>query len=64
MEINVPVEATIEAMVFKARPKPKYIPRFIWRIIRWIEMRLKRKKGITGGWKDQGVISYTKTEIK
>lgn len=61
MDINAPAEATIEAMVFRAKPKPRFFPRILWKMIRSIEMRMSTgEKRITGEWEDKGVVSWTK----
>lgn len=64
METKLPVEATIEAMIFRSNKKPKYFPIILWKLIRKVEIRFKRSKGITGKWEDKGEISFAKTVIK
>ncbi len=50
-EINVPIEATVEAKVFRLKPKPRLIPYRLWRLLAKTRLR------IFGKWEDMGLLT-------
>ncbi len=50
-QVNAPLESVIEARIFRIKPKPRFVPYKLWRLLARTRLR------IFGKWEDKGIIS-------